>query len=164
MNKRGSVRYESGKLPSSLVRVGVSWADDAMFEAMVVNCCTLGMRVTIPSVPEAVALPGKNDPLTVGIPIENLRVSGMCVYGIRERDGSVTLGIYFINPNDQNHIRTVIFSVPEPDDCCGFVSYEWEEFVTRLCNSSDPKLKEIGCREWLLLMEKENRYRARHHC
>jgi hypothetical protein len=145
MNKRSRVRYHSDLLPDSISNVTVSWNENSPVEAVVANCCAHGMKVLIPSSKALFEIPSKSDIVTVQIQKDKKPFAGMCVSASAEQDGSVHMGIYFYNPDEQNYLQTLLYkSLNENHLPNSFVSYEWEETVDKLCSSDDPHLKEIG--------------------
>ena len=158
MNERHSMRYDSEFLPEGLKKVAVSWDEDTSIETAVINCCAPGIRVIIPPLLLPASIPRKNDIIKVLIPLGPTWLSGMCVYVTNEHDGSVSMGIYFYNPSEQNHLNEILFkSVGISPQTHTFICYEWEELVARLCNSEDPKLKEIGCQEMKCIKEQQEK-------
>ena len=148
MNERLSVRYDSELLPGHLRKVTISWEENPPIETNVVNCCALGMRVLIPPLRFPTEIPKKSETIKVQMPIDQMWFTGMCIYATNEFDGSVSMGIYFYNPSEQNYLNNLLSKLlNEPPQSWSFVCHEWEELVTRLCNSEDSKLKEIGYRE-----------------
>ena len=151
MNYRNAVRYDAKFLPESLTKVAISWVENASVESYVENFCSHGIRVSMPASSIPAAIPEKNDPIRVLIPIDSshqLWFSGMCVYSINEQDSHVSMGIYFYNPNEQNHLHTILYdSLNEQPIAPSFISHEWEELVDKLCCSDDPKLKQRGIAE-----------------
>jgi len=148
MNKRNAVRYDFELLPESLNKVVISWGGSEPVESLVINCCSHGMKVTIVSNTTETAIPNKNEILKICIPKIQQSLKGMCVYAKKEPDNTVTLGIYLINPSEQNFFEDFLHgSLKHKQQQCYFIKHEWEELVTKLCNSEDPKLSQIGCHE-----------------
>jgi hypothetical protein len=148
MKERISARYDIQSLPKSLSKVTIAWGADASVEANVANFCTHGMKVIIPVLMPPTGLPKKNDAIKVKLPIFQIWLTGICIYVTNELDGSVSIGIYFYVPIEQNYLNKLLsknLNVPLQD--CSFVCHEWEEFVDKLCNSEDPKLIKIGLQE-----------------
>jgi hypothetical protein len=51
-------------------------------------------------------------------------------------------------PAEQNYLNKMLnkrLNIPLHDS--SFVCHEWEEIVAKLCNSEDPKLRNIGIKE-----------------
>lgn len=152
MNERFSVRYDAELLPRCLDKVILSWMENSSIDSSVVNCCAHGMKVSIPPLPFPTAIPQRNDTVMVLMPIDQIWFTGMCVYATSEHDGSVSMGIYFYNPKEQNLLHNLLIaSLNKPQRTCSFISHEWEELVDRLCASEDPTLQEIGYQEMELL-------------
>ncbi|HIJ88658.1 MAG TPA: hypothetical protein HPP97_13430 [Desulfuromonadales bacterium] len=148
MKERHLTRYDTQRLPKSLSKVTIFWGDDSSAEANVANFCTHGMRVLIPKSIEPSDLPRKNDSIKVKLSIVKMSLTGMCIYVTDEPDGSVAIGIYYYVPIEQNFLNKLLsknLNVPLQE--CSFVCHEWEEFVEKLCNSEDPKLRDIGLQE-----------------
>jgi hypothetical protein len=153
MHERHSIRYDAELLPEDLKNVTVSWGENASFETAVRNCCALGIRVSLPPLTPHAGLPKKKDTVRVHMPIGRTWLTGMCVYAANEPDGSVSMGIYFYNPSEQNHLNSVLSrSLSYQAQLDRFISHEWEELVARLCISEDPDLKEFGKREREILL------------
>jgi hypothetical protein len=148
MKERHSARYDIQALPKSLSKVTISWGADSLVEANVANFCTHGMRVIIPLSTSPTDLPKKNDAIKVKLPIVQVYLTGICIYVLHELDDSVSIGIYYYVLIEQNYLNKLLsnnLNVPLQE--CSFVCHEWEEFVDKLCNSEDPKLKNIGFQE-----------------
>jgi hypothetical protein len=145
MYERKYIRYDTKLLPISLRNVTITWGVDASVESDVVNFSTHGLRVLISTLMSPVNIPKKNDTIKVKLPIVQVTLAGMCIYATNELDGSVSMGIYFYVPTEQNYLNKLLsktLNVPLQE--CSFVCHEWEEFVDKLSNSIDPKLKNIG--------------------
>lgn len=150
--ERNSIRHYSELLPESLSKVTISWGADSSIESDVANCCSHGIRVLTPPLQLSTNIPKKNDTVKVLIPIGQVWISGMCVYTTNELYGSVSMGIYFYHPSEQNYLNNLLSkTLNVPLQAGSFVSHEWEELVARLCDSEDPKLKDIGHHEVELL-------------
>lgn len=148
MKERRSVRYDTQLLPKSLSKVKISWEDELWVEANVANFCTHGMRIIIPALMSPVDLPKKNDAIKVKLPIVQVYLNGMCIYVTNEIDDSISIGIYYYIPIEQNYLNKLLskmLNIPLQD--YSFVCHEWEELVENLCSSDDPKLNDIGSRE-----------------
>ena len=148
MKVRHSARYDIQLLPKSLSRVTISWGVDSSVEANVANFCTHGMKVIIPMEMSPVDVPKKNDAIKVKLPIVKVWLTGMCIYVTNDLDGSVSIGIYYYVPIEQNYLNKIlIYNLNVPLQECSFMCHEWEKFVDKLCNLEDPKLKSIGFHE-----------------
>jgi len=91
MNERHSVRYGSELFPKRLHKVFISWDKSSLVESEVVDYCSLGIRVSIPPKSVSSEIPRKNDTFKIVLPIDQIWISGMCVYATNEQDGSVTI-------------------------------------------------------------------------
>ena len=153
MRERYSTRHDIQLLPKSLRKVTVLWRLDHSIKCDVVNFCAHGMKVNIsPSLPQT-ALPKKNDVVKVQLPIIDVLFTGMCVYVENDIGDAISMGIYYYVPIEQNYFNKLLSkSLNVPLQETSFVSYEWEEFVDKLCNSEDPKLKNIGLHEKEILV------------
>ena len=145
MNNRDEVRYDAGALPAGMGRACLAWQEHAAIGAQVVNYSAHGIRVSIAPSQYPSDIPQKKDLVRVRMPVDEQWFSGMCVFATREQDGSLSLGVYFYKPEEQNYLKSLLFNslgTPCPENT--FVSYQWEELITRLCSSEDPRLKEMG--------------------
>jgi hypothetical protein len=146
--ERSSIRYCSELLPESLSKVTISCGADSSFEADVVNCCTHGISVSIPPLEIMSDFPKKNNVVKVRIPVDDTWITGMCVHVAKEPEGTVSMGIYFYYPTEQNYLHNLLGIAtdvqPQSDS---FVCHEWEELVDKLCNLEDPKLQALGDHE-----------------
>jgi hypothetical protein len=87
------------------------------------------MKVVIPALMPATDLPGKNDAIKVKLPVVHVWLSGICVYATNEPDDSVTIGIYFYVPIEQNYLNKLLSkNINVPLQECSYVCYEWEVF------------------------------------
>ena len=153
MKDRNYIRYDTKLLPKSLRKVTVTWGADASVESDVVNFSTHGLRVLISPLISPINIPKKNDAIKVKLPIVQVNLTGMCIYATNELDGSVSMGIYCYVPIEQNYLNKLLSkSLNIPFQERSFVCHEWEEIVDKLCNSEDPKLKNIGFHEKEMLV------------
>jgi len=143
----------------------ISLMGDCAVDSVVANYCALGMKVIIPSLPVSAEPPKINDSIKVLLPTdanEQAWFTGICVHAAKEADGSVSLGIFFHDPSEQNHLYKLLFSsLNEPLCTPSFVSHEWEELVAKLCNMDDEGIKKIGNREMDIIktLQKGNCFR-----
>ena len=145
MNKRNFVRYGSELLPGSLSKATISWEGTAAIGSFVVDYCPQGMSLVIPPLSSPLYIPGEKETVKVLMPINQTWFTGQCVYARNEPDGSVSMGIYFSDPKEQDYLKDLLFtSLNKPRARGSFVSYEWEELVGKLCASEDPDLQKIG--------------------
>ena len=145
MNNRNYVRYDSEFFPVNMREVSISWEGSSPIVSNVVNYSAHGIRVSIPALLSPPDIPKKKDIVRVHMPIGQLWFTGLRIFAVNELDGSVSMGIHFYKPEEQNHLKELMYkSLNAPSPLDHFVSYEWEERVARLCNSEDPKLKKIG--------------------
>lgn len=143
MNNRNHVRYGSEQLTGSYRRVALSWQGKPLEGSYAVNYSAHGITVVIPAAAQRREIPAENDAVEVQLPVNQKRFGGRCVHCHREADGSLSMGIHFDDPADQECLQTLLcnaLKVPEHS----FISYEWEELVGKLCNSEDPKLQQLG--------------------
>lgn len=143
MNNRNHVRYGAEQLPGSYRKVALSWRGGPAQDSYVANYSAHGITVVIPPLAQPLEVPLEDDAVRVQLPVNRRWFGGRCVHCHLEADGSLSMGIHFDDPADQETLQTLLFSalkVPEHS----FVSYEWEELVGKLCNSDDPKLKQLG--------------------
>jgi hypothetical protein len=148
MQLRHAVRYDTHLLPNSLNKVTISWGMDSSSESSVANFCAHGMGVVVPLSIQQMEAPKKNDAIKVKLPFVHMWLTGMCIYAKNEIDGSTSVGIYFYVPTEQNYLNKLLSNnLHVPLQEFSFVCHEWNEFVEKLCNSEDPKLKNIGIHE-----------------
>lgn len=153
--ERNSIRYCSELLPENLSKVTISWGTDSSLESDVVNCCTHGIRVSIPPLGIMSDIPKKNDTVKVLIPIDDIWITGMCVHVANKPEGTVSMGIYFYHPTEQNYLHNLLsIAINVKPQSDSFVCHEWEELVDKLCNLEDPKLKVMGYHELDILKAK----------
>jgi len=147
MNKRDAVRYSSKLLPESMSKVTILWDGNPPIEANVMNYCAHGMRVIIPPLHAPNKKARESETVLVQVSSDETWFTGMCVSATKGQDSSISLGIYFYNPSEQNYLRELLNkSLSENYQPSTFVSYQWEEIVDKLCDSEDSHLKEIGCK------------------
>ena len=156
MNRRDVVRYGSEELPGIMNKVTVSWEENTLNGAYVVNYCSNGVSITIPPFLNRAEMPGEQATVKVLMPIGQMWFAGKCVYVKTGPDGSVCMGIHFSDPKEQTYLKDLLFNtlnVPVTSD--SFVSYEWEELVEKLCDSEDPKLQKIGFHHMAIIKAKQ---------
>jgi len=157
MNKRDHVRYDAELLPGSLSKVTISWEGRPAFDSYVVNCCPQGINVLIPPMQSPTDLPKEKDSVNVLMPIDQMWFTGECVYVRSDSTGSVSMGINFNDPKEQAYLKDLLFkSLNVPSNVHAFVSYEWEEMVSKLCASEDPQLQDIGNHHLADIKAKQN--------
>jgi hypothetical protein len=157
MNKRDSVRYGSELLPGSLSKASIAWEGNASIGSYVVNYCAQGVNVIIPPLLVPYDIPKEKDDLKVRLPIDQKWFAGTCVYARLESDGSVSLGINFTSPEEQNYLKDLLFHCLNTPTTHSFVSYEWEELVGKMCDSDDPRLSQIGQHHREVIRAKQDR-------
>jgi len=145
MNNRDFVRYDSELLPGGLSKATVSREGKPAFGSYIINYSARGINVMIPPSQIPPELPRVNDTFRVLMPIDQNWFTGRCIYSNQEPDGSVSMGVHFCDPKEQNHLKDLLFTaLNSPKGSHSFVSYEWEELVAKLCASDDPHLQDIG--------------------
>lgn len=150
MKERHSVRYDTQLLPKSLRKVTVSWGVDSYIESDVANFCTHGMKVIIPPLMPPTNIPKKNDTIKVKLPIVQVWLTGKCIYAKIEVDGSVSMGICYFVPIEQNDLNEFLSkTIKVPLQTCSTDCHEWEELVGKQCKSDDPKI--IDTMKWIML-------------
>ncbi|MDA8430818.1 MAG: hypothetical protein M0T70_16310 [Geobacteraceae bacterium] len=141
MQERHSVRYDTQILPKSLRTVTVTWGSDTAVEADVANFCTHGMKVIIPPVPPPADIPKKHDTIKVKLPVFPVWVTGKCTYVAVEEDGSVSLGICYFVPIEQNVLNEFLSKTMEgPLQTCSTVCHQWRELVGKRYTPAPPQL------------------------
>ncbi len=109
MEQRKAVRYSSSLLPDCMGTATIRWDGDAQLETAMANCSAHGVRVIIPAAQVSPDNPAKDDTILVRMLTSERWFTGMCVYASTEEDGSVSLGIHFLNPYEQNYIQHLIY-------------------------------------------------------
>lgn len=161
MNKRNFVRYGAEQLPGSLSKVTISWEGNASIGSYVVNYSPQGMGLIIPALLTPFTVPPEAGTVKVLMPVGKTRLNGQCVYARTEPDGTVSLGLHFSDPKEQEYLKNMLFSsLNVPGTPHSFVSYEWEELVDRLCDSEDPELHKIGRRHRAVIRERQDGHRV----
>jgi hypothetical protein len=134
----------------------VSWQNTTI-TSNVVDYSAQGISVIIPPLDDGLQIPAIDDAIKVALPAHNTDFTGTCIHLRTEPDGSTTLGLFFADPEQQQELRTLLFkalnSVTAP---YRFVSYQWEELVGKLCNSDDPKLKQLGHQHLAQMKERQH--------
>jgi hypothetical protein len=158
MNKRNYVRYGSELLPGSLSKVTLAWEGNSLIGSYAVNYGPHGISIVIPPLLNSPRMPKEKETVRVLMPIDEKWFTGTCIYVKNEADGSISMGIFFCLPEEQSYLKDLLFhSLNTPRDAHSFVSYEWEEFVSKLCDSDDPKLKKIGRHHMEVMKARQDR-------
>jgi hypothetical protein len=145
MNNRDFVRYGSELLPGGLSKATISVEGKPVFGSHIINYSARGINIMIPPLPLPPGLPKVNDTVRVLMPIDQTWFTGRCIYSNKEQDGSVSMGVHFCDPKEQDYLKNLLFTaLNSPKSSHSFVSYEWEELVAKLCASDDPHLQDIG--------------------
>jgi len=108
MRERRSTRHDTQLIPNSLCKVTVSWAVDSTVEAVIVDFCAHGMKVLFELTQLPAAVPKKNDTIKVKLPIVQVWLNGKCVYVKREPGDSVSMGICYLVPIEQNDFKELL--------------------------------------------------------
>lgn len=109
MDKRKAVRYSSNLLPDGMSRATIQWDGGLQIETTMVSCSAQGMGVVIPPLHSLPRIPNKHENILVKLLIAEIWFTGVCVYAMSEEDGSVSIGIYFNNPYEQNHLQHLLY-------------------------------------------------------
>lgn len=107
MNQRQTTRFDSLSLSEPLKKVSIILNNNKSIESFVINICSHGMRVSIPPENITDGIPGKNKKVNVCL-IQGIKIEGTCVYVTRDQDNSISMGIYFFNPHDQNYLYELL--------------------------------------------------------
>ena len=89
--------------------VTIQWESGSQIEAELGNCSAQGVRAIIQSelVPETIPQP--NDTILAKMLHTRVWLTGRCIYASGEEDGSLSIGIFFPNPYEQNHIQHLLY-------------------------------------------------------
>ena len=109
MEKRKAVRYPRVLLPAGMDAVTIQWEGDSQIESKMVTCSAQGVGISIPPAQVPDTIPNRNDTILVEMLLSNKRFTGLCVYSLSEEDGSVSIGIFFPNPYEQNLIQHLLY-------------------------------------------------------
>ena len=161
MDKRITARFNSSLLPKGLTKAYLVSKTGTLIESSIVNISACGMKTDIQLSRYHLTIPQKNETVKVALSSELIGLSGLCVYSDVASDDSMSIGIYFYYPNEQNKLYKMLKEIPVPfDSDCDpeskgmeninmkrFIKHEWEERVKLLCDSEDPRIRSLGLQE-----------------
>jgi hypothetical protein len=107
MINENSVHLSYGRVQEINSKVTLSWESNGSIESDVISCHRLGMGVLLSPLAQSATLPVNGESLRVHLPVDDIWLSGKCVYVNNDPDGSVIMGLYFSHPDDQNYLNVM---------------------------------------------------------
>ena len=106
-DRRKTSRFDHGRVAEPLRKVRIILDKKAFIEARVVNLCSLGMRLSIPAGPFSGKIPEQNETVKICLP-ESIILTSICMYVTNNQDDSISMGLYFPNPNERNYLNDLL--------------------------------------------------------
>lgn len=108
MENRSVVRHDAAFLQESLTRVTVVLPNNHEIESSIIDISSQGVRVLIPPSTLSVSIPVNNE--TVGIVFKDfkLHLTCRCIFSLFNHDGSIIMGCFAFDPDEQNKLRELI--------------------------------------------------------
>lgn len=104
-------RHSSDQLPDSLSTVLLVLPDGFEIEAELADISSQGMKLSIPPTPVPLAIPRKTETVEVVFRASRLRVTCRCIYSSYNPDGSISLGMYVFDPQQQDQLRALLAEI-----------------------------------------------------
>lgn len=105
MNQRRFVRINAELLPEDLIAIKLVFPDNLEIESSVVDISPQGLRVAIPPSDVPLSIPQKNDIIRVLFQAIQLRLTCRCIYSMFNQDGTMLMGFYVFDPDEQGKLR-----------------------------------------------------------
>ncbi|MDD2540706.1 MAG: PilZ domain-containing protein [Desulfuromonadaceae bacterium] len=108
MERRVFKRYDADLLPEDVTRVKLIFPDKYEIEAGILDISSHGLRVSIPSSSVFLSIPQKDESVKIIFTATQLQVIGRCIYLMNGSSGSMLLGFYVLDPNDQSKLSKIM--------------------------------------------------------
>lgn len=108
MENRRFVRLEAELLPKDLIKILLVFPDKLEIESCIVDISSQGLRVSISPSVIRLSIPQKNETVEVVFQAIQLQLTCRCIYSMYSQDGSMLMGLYVFNPNEQSRLRELL--------------------------------------------------------
>jgi hypothetical protein len=108
MKKRRFVRLEAELLPKDLMKISLVLPDKLEIESCVVDISPQGLRVSISPSVIPLSVPQINETVGVVFQAIQLQLTCRCIYSMYNQDGSMLMGFYVFDPNEQSKLRELL--------------------------------------------------------
>lgn len=108
MQERAFIRYDARLLLEDLTRVVLVLPDKREIDSHIADISSQGIRVSVPPQSATLQVPQPNE--TVGIIFKSiqLQITCRCIYSLNDQDGSMLMGFYVFDPDEQNKLRKIL--------------------------------------------------------
>ena len=108
MEKRVDLRHDVGLLQDELTNVVIVFQDKHETEAGVVDISPQGLKVSIHPSGVPLTTPQQNEAVDIFFAAIYLRITCRYIYSMDGEDGSVFMGFYVFDPDDQTRLRILL--------------------------------------------------------
>lgn len=108
MDNRKVGRYGVQLLLENLTKVLLVLSDKQEIESSIVDISSQGLRVSVPPSDASMSLPQKNETVTVVFQSVQLQLACRYIYSMHSNDGSMLLGFYVFDPDEQSKLRELL--------------------------------------------------------
>ncbi len=108
METRIVQRRETRLLLEDVTKVLLSFPDKQEVEGVIKDISSQGLRVHIPPTGAPLSLPQKGETIEISFITINIHVTCRCIYSMDGQEGSLLMGFYVFDPDDQAKLRMVL--------------------------------------------------------
>jgi hypothetical protein len=108
MEKRVDQRRDTSLLQQDFTRVSLVFPDKHEAEGSVVDIGPQGLKVSVKASDAPAIAPQQNDIVEIFFAASFLRVVCRCIHSVVGQDGSLVMGFYVFDPDDQVRLRIVL--------------------------------------------------------
>jgi hypothetical protein len=111
MGNRSAQRYDGRILLDDLTKVMLVFPDKYEIEASIEDISSQGVRVSIPPSDAYLSIPWNDETIEISFAAIELRVTCKCIYSMNCEDGSLLVGFYVFDPDEQTKLRIILDKV-----------------------------------------------------
>ena len=108
MDNRNVARYSFELLLEDLTKVLLVLPDKHEIESCIVDISSQGLRVSVPPSVVSWSLPQNNETVIVVFQSIQLQLACRYIYSMHSQDGSMLLGFYVFDPDEQSKLRELL--------------------------------------------------------
>ena len=112
MDKRKVQRHDAGLLLEDLTKVLLILPGKQEIQSSLEDISSQGLRVSIPPSAVAISVPQGNEIVEVVFQAIQLRLTCKCIYSMHNQDGSLLIGFYVFDPDEQSKLREILDRIP----------------------------------------------------
>ena len=108
MERRAAVRFDAKLFLEDVSKVMLIFPDRHEIEASVVDISSQGLRVSITPSCESLSIPQKDETVEIVFSTIQLQLTGKYVFSMNDQDGSILVGFYIYDSDDQSKLREIL--------------------------------------------------------